>query len=505
MNPCESPASSPAPEGGKKKRQHWPIEIKNGSVTAKIYEITKGKRSARTTGKPIRIIYGVAYHLPSGRKIVHRGTLEKARDHARLMVDSIAAGEVDIAEMSKQDRMELLALRERAAVHGVAPLMAIDEWSKIRTVVGTEGIPAAEAWSRRRTKYQRIAVAVAVEKFLAAKQSDGVNTEASYEGALERFKAKFGDQFLDALESRNLNEWLQSTGKGRTRNTYRKRIVTLFRWARDEGYLDRDSITEADRTRRSKENATARNLISPRLFRKVLNLLQFGGFVAEQKLHIEPRPELVPVVTLGGFGGLRSCELHLQKWEDIDLEEGHASVTKAKEGTAADRFVPLAPVAIEWLSLTPKDQRSGPIHAYETEIMTIVRNHLCRAGIKLPGNTLRKSWVSHRLAVKPDVAAVSLEAGHSSQVEVRNYRGKVKPRVGKAWFEISPTDFASTKRQTKIELTHEALEDLGEERRALLEGALRGHKEIPVTGVMKKLVEMERHDRAMKAKAAADA
>ncbi len=349
MNLNETPEDSGDAEETK-KRQHWPIEVKRGSVTAKIYRIPrKGKN-----GKPGRFVFNVCYYLPEGRKVEQRGTLEKAREHARLMVETLADGEGDVADMSKNDRLELLALRDRAGKLGVQPLMALDEWLKARELVGVELMAACQAWNRRATKFTRISVHAAVEKFkerlLARRRTKilgrggsekDVKLSKSHRTVLAQFQEEFGDRYLDEFQKSEFEAWFAKKGSksGWTGNTYRKRIVTLFRWARKNGFLPGDLITEPERTEMMEAEAPKRIVIEPWLLKRLLVLLQFGRDLDATDKKFDPRPEFVPALALATFCGMRSSEVDGQSWEDIDFEDCQLNVTIAKEGTPADRAI----------------------------------------------------------------------------------------------------------------------------------------------------------------------
>jgi integrase len=405
-----------------KKRERFPIVVRNGCVSAKIYRLWRKFKTP--AGAVEREVYSLSYTAPEGRKVRQFGRLSSAKSEARLVVDQIAAGEAEGAIMTKADRAELIAAREITG--DVTILNALAEWKEAKGLVGAEVIAACRAWNRRHTRVHSIPVAEAVKKFTEAKQTQGVEMKNSYEHVLNRFKADFGTRMLDHIHARDLTEWLNKITNATTRNTYRKRIVTLFRWARDEEFLPRDLMTEAERTKAAQEKAPDRALITPQIFEDLLNgCAEF--------------PTYLPAVIVTGFCGLRSSEAHAQKWEDIDLSEGYLNVTKAKEGTPAHRYVKLCDAAKAWLSLTPEKERKGLIHPYTTEVLTLIRRYAKdKPALDLPSNCLRKSWISHRLAVHPNIAEVSLEAGHGASVEIRNYRGIVKKEQGEAWFKILP-------------------------------------------------------------------
>jgi hypothetical protein len=100
--------------------------------------------------------------------------------------------------------------------------------------------------------------------------------------------------------------------------------------------------------------------------------------------------------------------------------------------------------------------------------MTIFRLHLARTiKLKLPKNTLRKSWVSYALKIdKEGMGSVSDQAGHSSAIEVKFYRNsRAKPSAARAWFAITP-DLLANYLAERLVAAHKA-----ESLRAVLEMA----------------------------------
>jgi len=378
----------------------------------------------------------VAYSTPEGRKVRQFSRIGTALAEARLVVDQIAAGEVEAAGLTKSDRRDLAAAREK--VGGYPLLAALDEWSRARELVGGEIVAACEAWKARKTKFQRVSVAVAVQRFRDAKEGAGVSA-ATYRVALDRFAADFADRRLDELTARDLGDWLAARGEGWTRNTYRKRVVALFRWSRRQGFLPRDAVTEADQTDRARERTPGRVLVAPAVLERVLHALAFGVDLAHAGRSVEARPDWLPAVVVSAFCGLRSIEAHAQTWEGVNIADRILRVTAAKEGTPTDRTVSIPDCAIRWLLLTPEAERVGPLYRAKTEIFTRVRKYIREVlEVSLPENGLRKSWVSYRLALTQDLAAVALEAGHSAQVEVRHYRGIASSQDARAWFGVMP-------------------------------------------------------------------
>jgi integrase len=405
------------------KRERFPMEVKSGSVVVSVYKYSR-KFKRRDGTSYTKDVYSVGYTTPSGDRREQFMRLASAKERARLVADQLAAGEPDGALMTKADRSELDAARELAGDAGV--LTALKEWKEARELAGVELVAAARAWGRRQTSVKPLPVPEVVRLFREAKESEGVDLENSYNAVLNAFEAFFKTRTIDDIHARELTEWLKRQKEPATRNTYRKRVVTLFRWARDEEYLPRDMVTEAERTKATKEKAPSRSLLTPATMHRILD-----GIAKEHTY--------LPALVVSALAGLRSKEAHKQDWKDINLEEKYLNVTAAKEGTPADRYVPLSDAAVAWLSTIPKKDRVGRIHPYTTEVFTLIRRFIIeKLNIPLPKNCFRKSWISHRLAVRRDIAAVALEAGHTAQVEVRNYLGKVTEKQGPAWFAIFP-------------------------------------------------------------------
>ena len=60
-----------------------------------------------------------------------------------------------------------------------------------------------------------------------------------------------------------------------------------------------------------------------------------------------------------------------------------------------------------------------------------------------PGNALRHSYASYKLAKWPDAAALALEMGNSPAVILRHYRSLVNPAAAKAFWNLTPKTVAA--------------------------------------------------------------
>ncbi len=398
-----------------RKRGDYPREVKAGSVTVKVYRI---RHKTTATGW----VYTVAWSTPQGRKTSQFADEAEALEEARIKAAQLASGRVEGADMSRADRDELAAAR---ALAGTTPLMAaLEEWSRAREICGGQLIPAAEAWAARQgTSIEIIPVRDAVTRFMDAKVKAGVDVTNSYQKILPSLILALGDRSLHTISSRELTAWMeQRYPHPVSRNTARKRVVALWRWARKQGYLPRDVMTEAEQTEAAQEDVVTIGVIDAKTFHALLEHIR------------EHHQEYLGALVIAGFCGLRRAEVHLQQWEDVNLERKFVRVSAAKRNTPARRLVPLSDAAVHWLTLCTT--REGPVCS--NLAIDRIRDIGRTAGFELPENCFRHSFISHRVAQTGNVAVTALEAGNSPRVIFQHYRELFTKEEGEAWFALAP-------------------------------------------------------------------
>lgn len=350
-------------------------------------------------------------------------------EEARLRAAQLAAGRIEGMEMGRSDRDELQAARSLA---GDIPIVAaMQEWRQARELTNGNIIPAAEAWAARSgSTFEPIDAKTAVERFTASKKSSGVDVTASYNKIFPAFVEALGDRILHTMSSRELTAWMEKRYPHPvSRNTARRRLITLWRWARKQGYLQRDAMTEAEQTEAAREEAGVIGIINHTTFAALLRFIR------------DNHPEYLAALVIAGFCGLRRAEVHHQLWSDINLERKFLRVTKAKRNTPAHRLVAIYPAAIEWLLLC-KDRKDRVCANLSLDRVRELGRH---AKFDLPDNCFRHSFISHRVAKTGNVAETALEAGNSPDIIFRHYRELFTKEEGAAWFEISPATRKVTK------------------------------------------------------------
>lgn len=400
--------------------------MKVGNASVKVY------RNAHPHTKS-GWVYVVAWTTAEGRRRVKFAEEADALKEARTKAEHLNAGHVEAAGMKASERDELVAARRIAK--DVPVLAALREWAKCRELTGGNLVAASEAWKARNlVAHTRIKVKDVLREFLDAKAKANRKVGFYHESTHNRILADFGEQFIDSIFAQTIDRWLSGWENPVTRNTYRRRVVSIWRWAQRRGYLPQDRITEAERTETAHEEAPRIGIITAPTWRRLLH-------------HIaEEHPKLVPPLVVAGFCGLRRAEVHAQVWEDIDLAKKVLRVTNAKRGTPARRLVPLSDAAVEWLLACPG--KRGPICAAVSykgrKQSALALDGIRRIGqdaeepFELPPNCFRHSYISHAVAATGDIPRVSVNAGNSPKEVNRHYRELVTEDEGRAWFEVRP-------------------------------------------------------------------
>jgi integrase len=406
-----------------KSAKKWPKMVTHGNATVRVY------RNAHP-GTKTGFIFVLAWKGCDGRRQREKFADEAdAIREAQTKAFTLSQGNIDGADVTRGDRDELQAAR---AIAGKTPLLAaLNEWAKVRDITQGQPIAAAEAWAVRNVaKHERVKVGEVVGHFLKAKTGAGVQTVKNHNHIFEDIKTEFGETFMDTVSAIQLGAFLSKREHPSTRNTFRKHMVGLWRWAQKQGYLPREFKTEAEQTDRATEGPQEIGIISAATFRALL-------------VHFRAKhPEYLAPLVLAGFCGLRRSEIHAQTWEDIELARKHVRVTKAKRGTPSRRLVPLCDSAVLWLLLCKDRKGHVSSNLAIDRIRDIARTTTNKDGTTkfplLPENAFRHSFITHRVAQLSNVAEVALEAGNSSTIIFKHYRELVTKDEGAEWFAITP-------------------------------------------------------------------
>jgi integrase len=418
----------------------YPREIRVGSAVVKIYRVPHPKSG---------YLFQVVWRAAGGKRMKPQfADPEEAEKEARLQASKLASGRVEVDGMTAHDRDELLAVRR--ACSGTPILTAIREWVEAHEITGGRVLVAARAFAAANgAGFTPILAPTCVEKFIAAKNAAGTDGDRVYASKLKPIKTAFAGRELHSISTAEWQAYLRQWTDGVTHNDFRKRALSMCLWAQKQGYLPRGVELELAQTEKMAENSPEVGLILPATFGRLL-----------WHLH-QNHPIYLAALVLAGFCGIRSDEIHgkrkdgrekRQLWADVHLHDPEplVTLTNAKENTPAWRTVPLTEAAVEWLELCPSHE--GPVS--EQGAMEHVRKIGIAAGLHLPENCFRHSYVSFQVALTGNKSQVATWAGNSVALIDKHYRrpvfaetgehvdiGRLRPitkKIAAEWFAMTP-------------------------------------------------------------------
>lgn len=291
-----------------------------------------------------------------------------------------------------------------------------------------------------------VAVCEAVEDFLAYKQSRvGPRQLEDLRGRLGRFSQDFGKRALSSIGAIEIDSWLSDLRSKRnpegleeppfvsplTRNHYRANLHALYKYA----------------TAKSRALCSINPIAD--LEPEKVQILEPEAYSVEdvQKLMqtaLDKMPELVPVVALGVFCGLRVSEA-----SELDLSKiKSANEIKIIGKRDTRRLAPVTAAFRAWFEA--QGRRNGKGWQLNRRLLASSMNELHeKAEVSQIDNGLRHTFISYRCAEIRDIARVADECGNSVQVVNKHYRQLVTGEDAERFFALRPEKKA--KNVTKIE------------------------------------------------------
>jgi integrase len=198
-------------------------------------------------------------------------------------------------------------------------------------------------------------------------------------------------------------------------------ISLLFSIAESRGIIDRNPVLRTSK---------------PKLIDKSPEIFKVDELRSLLEAARQQAPDVLPMLAIGAFAGLRDAEIHRLHWDEVDLVRGHIEIKAAKAKTARRRIVLIQSNLAAWLlpysgmtgSVVPANERNKVFSALKA------------AGLaRWPANGLRHSFASYRLAAIHDAPRVASELGHTNpQLLYAHYRELVRPEEAERYWKIAP-------------------------------------------------------------------
>ena len=404
-----------APPKGRSKKAGPFLKVKAGSAVVPIY---------RTESKG-RVRFTLSFYR-NGRRMRKMFTdLESAKKEALFVAQRIQSGMQHVTDLKPHERDSFKAAEALLEKLGIPLYAAVEDYVRARTLAGTESLSvmATEYGKMFGNIVRRATVPEVVAELLKIREQDGASTKylGQLRTTLNRLAAKFPGPILE-VTGPDVDAWLRSLDiVAVTRNSMLRCIKVLFTFAKAQNYLPDEKNTAVEQMQQVRVKSEDTTIFTPEEMAKLL--------------HHAP-PDLVPILAIGAFAGIRMAELERLDWKAVDLERKFIEIRAGQAKTASRRVIPISDNLAAWL--TPLERKGKIVRTKElqTHVPALAR----ALKMEWPRNVLRDSFISYRIAIVQSADQVALEAGNSASIIFKHYRELTTPEVAEKWFAILPRD-----------------------------------------------------------------
>lgn len=229
---------------------------------------------------------------------------------------------------------------------------------------------------------------------------------------------------LDELTAGQLEHAVVNLGlRPKTRNEYRITLGNLFTWAAKQNPpLVPKGFNPGKEMERCKIKHGDVKFLRVSELNRILTSLP------------AKRPDLLPLVTLVCFAGLRPSEAARLEWNEVG--DDYIRLPGFKSKTGHPRQIPIRPNLKLWLALWRKESGLVCPDVSLEHVNTAIRRH---SGVRLSHDAMRHGYGTHRQRVVNNVGQVAEEMGHSMVICRRHYLNAFcTDAEATAWFSLVP-------------------------------------------------------------------
>ncbi len=296
---------------------------------------------------------------------------------------------------------------------------ALAELRRAHVALGANSLPVAEA----------------VAIFTDYKQTRvGTRQLANLKDQLKRFAQDYGTRPMPSITTAEIETWLSSLRSRRnpeklaeppliaplTRNHYRATLHALFSFATASArsWCPSNPVSDLEPERFTTEEPEA---YTPEDVGRIMQTA------------LNQKPDLVPVLALGMFAGLRVSEA-------IEIDLGKLPKDSAEfrtTGKTGARMAPYTDACKAWLAAYTR-RRGKAWQTSPRSMVDEIQELYALAKVQPIANGARHSFISYRTAETRDVARVADECGNSVSTIKNHYRQLVTTEAAKQFFAIQP-------------------------------------------------------------------
>ena len=357
-------------------------------------------------------------------------TLKLAKEAALQALRQIHHGEGQLAQLSPAQKSELIHTQKLLQDHGISdPEMAMREYVSARKIAGgTDLTTVATYWAKTRTSLETVSFQTAANDWIETKRpkwskahADKVLTRTA------RLCKLFAVDLLD-VDYESVRTFFNvdlRDNQPRYKNNFREIFRSIFKNAVERKWLPKehgfkDLLTNEPTTDKSKI------IITPEQYRKMLHACS---------------SEILPVMALRGFCGIRREEALRLNWDDIWGRKDHIEIPAEKAKTKERRLIPRFAALEAWLN--PYRNMVGRVWKRSNNVFGHAQNSLYKQIGVSGDNVLRDAFATYRMAELQNESQVAHEMGNSPRMIYKSYRELATPDEAERWFNIFPKKTAS--------------------------------------------------------------
>lgn len=264
-------------------------------------------------------------------------------------------------------------------------------------------LPAAVDFIERHGKafsLPSLTLGAVADEFIASRKSLGLRPRyvKTLEASINRFLINRRDKMIADITSAEIQNYISGNGwVPATMRSYLVDVRTLFTFAFKRKYIRENPAAAVDLPK-VEENPPG--IITPKEARAILDAC------------IDHAPDILPVVVLSLFGGLRRSEAEQLEWSEISEEFVEVKAHKAK--TRQRRLVPVSAQLAAWLKTAREVDGKLPSINYADKLKMVLEKSKLRAD--WPQNALRHSFASYFFAQSKNENETAQRMGNSPQM-----------------------------------------------------------------------------------------
>ena len=284
-------------------------------------------------------------------------------------------------------------------------------------------LPAAVDFIERHGKIPpSMSLGAVAAEFFTAKKIAGLRPRylRTLRASINRFLINRREKIISEISVAEIEEYINKNGwVSSTKRSYLIDVRTFFSFAVRRKYM-RENPTLAVDLPRLDENPPG--ILSPAQTKCLLDAC------------LDAEPDILPVLILSLFGGIRRAEAEKIEWAEIGTEFIEIKAEKAK--TRRRRLIPISAQLRAWLDCSREIGGKLPAVNYADKL----KRTLEKAGLRAewPQNALRHSFASYHYAKHRNENETAALMGNSPQMIFAHYRELVRPADAEAFFRIMP-------------------------------------------------------------------